>query len=214
MSDLLLAAERRTLLGKSVKNLRRNGRVPGIVYGPVVSETVPVSVDRREFERFYRTNGYSTLFTLRWGDGEASVFIREVQSDAVQQAPLHVDFYAPNLQKELTANVPLVFHHAHPKAGGIVTHVHNEVAVSGLPSAIPHQVDVNLSNLVDAGDALHATDLVLPPGISLVTPADAVIAHVEAIRVEVVPEVEVVEEPEAAALEEAAPEATTEESES
>ena len=68
-----------TVVGKKVKRLRREGRVPGIVYGPVVEGTVPVSVDRREFLKFYQANGHSTLFVLRWEDGDQSVFIREVQ---------------------------------------------------------------------------------------------------------------------------------------
>ena len=78
MSELVLKAERRTTLGKRVKQLRRQGRVPGVVYGPVVTDTVPVSVDCREFGRFFQVNGHSTLFTLQWEGGEQSVFIREV----------------------------------------------------------------------------------------------------------------------------------------
>ena len=77
MSELTLSAEVRTVLGKKVGQLRRNGLIPGVVYGPVVEETVQVSVDEREFARFFKAHGHSTLFTLTWDGGQQPVFIRE-----------------------------------------------------------------------------------------------------------------------------------------
>src|SRR3954471_1036405 len=97
MANKTFDAQRRTVLGKQVKQMRRDGRVPGIVYGPVVSETVPVSVDKRDFLKFYQATGHSTLFDLRWEDGVESVFIREVQIDPLRREPVHIDFFAPNL---------------------------------------------------------------------------------------------------------------------
>ena len=67
MTDrLILRAEPREIHGKKVKRLRREGLVPGVVYGPVVSQTVSVSVNRREFERFFSRNGHSTIVSLEW----------------------------------------------------------------------------------------------------------------------------------------------------
>ena len=184
MDELTLQAERRTTLGKQVKRLRREGRVPGVVYGPVVTETVPVTVERREFERFYHANGHSTLFTLRWDGGEQTVFIREVQEDPVKRVPLHVDFFAPNLRKSLRTLVPLVLHHPAEFQGGILTQLRTEIEVEGLPRAIPHQIDADISGLTAVGDALHIGDLTLPDGVTATHDASEVLASIAAETVE------------------------------
>lgn len=96
MDELILRAEPRTILGKKVSQLRRAGQVPGVVYGPGVDSTVAVSVDRKEFDRFFHNYGHDTIFTLTWGEGDQrQVQVREVQVHPVKQTSLHVDFYAP-----------------------------------------------------------------------------------------------------------------------
>ena len=194
MDDLRLAAERRSVLGKQVRQLRRQGRLPGIVYGPAVADTVPVTVDTREFDRFYRANGHSTLFALTVDGGAHSVFIREVQIDPVKRTSVHVDFFAPNLRQEMTATVPVVFHHPNADATGVLTHVRNEIEVRGLPTNIPHQIDADVSNLVQVGDALHVSDLTLPGGVTAVTADDELLAHLVADQIDE-PVAEPVEEP-------------------
>ena len=176
-------AQRRTVLGKKVAQLRREGRVPGIVYGPVVKETVPVSVDRREFARFYQAHGHSTLFDLRWEDGKESVLIREVQIDPIRREPLHVDFFAPNLRRPVRAMVPLVLHNVVNTSEAILTEARTEIEVEALPAQIPSQIDVDVSGLERAGDAIRVGDLTLPEGVVAVTDADELIANMEAIYV-------------------------------
>lgn len=201
MDGLVLTAERRTVLGKQVKQLRRQGRVPGVVYGPVVSETVPVTVDRREFDRFYRVNGHSTLFTLRWAGGEESVFIHEVQQDPVKRSPLHVDFFAPNLRKALRAMVPVVLHHPNADATGVLSEVRTEVEVEGLPTALPHQIDIDISGLVEVGDALFVRDVTLPSGVDAITDGDEMLVHLVAETAETPEEAAAIEETEGTAAE-------------
>jgi large subunit ribosomal protein L25 len=190
MADLVLRAEPRSVVGKKVKRLRREGRIPGVVYGPVVEGTVQVSVDRREFDKFYHRAGHSTLFTLEWDGAKQPVFIREVQLEPVRHDPLHIDFFAPNLLKELTASVPVVLHNPNQNAEGILNHVHTEIQLRGLPTAMPHQIDADISHLVQVGDALRVADLALPEGIAAVTHEDDVIVSLVAQYVEPVEEVE------------------------
>ncbi|MGI8475361.1 MAG: 50S ribosomal protein L25 [Thermomicrobiales bacterium] len=178
--ELILRAEPRTVLGKQVKALRRAGLVPGVVYGPAVQGTIQVSVNRRDLEKFYTTYGHATLFKLEWEGGDQQVFIREVQVEPVRYVPLHVDFFAPNLLRELTASVPVVLHHGETKAEGILSQVHDEVEVRGLPHVLPHQIDADVTHLRAVGDTFHASDLKLPAGITLITAEDQVIATVMA----------------------------------
>lgn len=208
MANQQFNAQRRTVLGKKVNRLRRDGQVPGIVYGPVVEETVPVSVDRRDFLKFYQANGHSTLFDLSWEDGAHSVFIREVQVDPVRRDPLHIDFFAPNLLRPVRAMVPLVLHNAANTAVAILTEARTDIEVEALPAAIPHQIDVDVSRLEQAGDAIRVGDLELPADVVAVTDADELVAQMESIYQ--APEAEEAEE--AAEAEAAAPEAQAAES--
>jgi large subunit ribosomal protein L25 len=194
MASQEFAAQRRTVVGKKVKQLRRQGLVPGIVYGPVVAGTVPVSVDRRDFLKFYQTNGHSTLFVLRWEDGDQSVFIREVQQDPVRREPIHVDFFAPNLRMPVRAIVPIAFHNPSNSIDGMLAEVRTDVEVEALPASIPHQIDVDVSELVHPGDSIRVGDLNLPDGVTAVTDEGETIVQIEAVY----------QEPEEAAAEAAA----------
>jgi large subunit ribosomal protein L25 len=193
MDDLVLRAEPRSILGKKVKRLRREGLIPGVLYGPVISDPVPVSVDHRTFAKFYQAHGHATLLTLTMDDGDQQVFIHEVQVEPVRHTPLHIDFFAPNLRQALNATVPVNLHGISGDAEGALTTLRTEIEVRGLPSAIPPQVDGDLSSLMNVGDALRVSNLFLPEGVEAVTGEDEVIAMLSA---ESAPEP--VEEPEEA----------------
>ena len=189
-NELILRAEPRTVLGKKVKRLRREGLVPGVVYGPVVRETVAVSVNRREFNRFFRDNGHSTVFTLVWDGGRQPVLIREVQSDPVSRDVLHIDFFAPNMRQVLRQFVPLVLHNPNADANGVLQTVLTEIEVEALPADLPHQLDADISGLAEVGDTLHVSDIVLTEGVTIITDSEELVASLVPEAVEEEPEVE------------------------
>lgn len=203
MAEQILRAEPRTVVGKKVKALRREGRIPGVVYGPVVDGTIEVSVDRREFERYYKAVGLNTLFTLELDGKNHSVMIREVQVEPVRWNPLHIDFFAPNLKQEITTGVNVTHNEASSDLVGMVNQVVTEVQVRGLPADIPMHVQADISGLRGAGDHVTAGDLEMPQGITLITPAEEVIVTILAPKV-AEEEVEAAEAAEAPAAEEAA----------
>lgn len=185
--ELILRAEPREIHGKKVKRLRREGLVPGVVYGPVVSNTVSVSVNRRDFERFFNRNGHSTIVSLEWDGGKQPVLIREVQIDPVSRAPLHVDFFAPNMLVVLRQFVPVVLQHA-GEHDGVLQTVMTEIEVEALPANLPHQIDVDISGLVAVGDAIHVSDVTLPADVTVITHQADLIASLVAEAVEEEPE--------------------------
>jgi large subunit ribosomal protein L25 len=197
MDDLVLRAEPRSILGKKVKRLRREGLIPGVVYGPVIDDPVAVSVDHRTFAKFYAAHGHATLLTLNMDDGDQQVFIHEVQVEPVKHTPLHIDFFAPNLRQALVATVPIALHNVSGDAEGVLTTLRTEIEVRGLPTAIPPQIDGDLSELMEVGDALRVSHLHLPEGVEAITDQDEVIAMLSA---ESAPEP--VEEPEGEEAEE------------
>jgi len=198
--ELILMAEPRTVHGKQVKRLRREGKIPGVVYGPVVENTISVSVDRRAFERFYWQHGHSTIFKLQWDGGEQPVLIREVQTDPIRKDPLHVDFFAPNLRVKLRAMVPVVLHNASADMAGLLNTILTEVEVEALPMDLPHQLDVDISELTEVGDHVRVSDITLPENVDLITDPEETIATVVAETVAEEPE-EAAEGEEAAAEE-------------
>ncbi|MGB3329787.1 MAG: 50S ribosomal protein L25 [Thermomicrobiales bacterium] len=187
-NELTLRAEPRTVHGKKVSRLRREGLVPGVVYGPVVPETISVSVNRRDFEKFYMTNGHSTVFTLTWDGGKQPVIIREVQVDPVSRVPLHIDFFAPNMRVVLRQSVPVVLHNPSPDAVGVLQTSLTEVEVEALPADLPHQLEGDLSGLVHVGDALRVADLKAPEKVTIITDGEEVIASLVPQATEEAPE--------------------------
>ncbi len=184
MADaLILRAEPREIHGKKVRRLRREGLVPGVVYGPVVEGTISVSVNRREFERFFARNGHSTVFTLEWEGGSQPVLIREVQIDPVNRDPLHVDFFGPNMRVALRQSVPVVLHNLSDHAGVLQT-ILTEVEVEALPADLPHQIEIDASSLAEVGDSIHVRDLTAPPAVTIVTGEDELVASLVAQAVE------------------------------
>ncbi|HET9659702.1 MAG TPA: 50S ribosomal protein L25 [Thermomicrobiales bacterium] len=179
MSQPTLSAEERTIVGKKVKNLRKQGLVPAVVYGPALEQTVQISVDERTFSKFYRIHGHSTLLELISSGQKYQVLIRDVQVDPVRRNPVHVDFFAPNLTKETTSSVPLVLINT-PEGPGIFNPQLSELHVSGLPREIPSRIEVDCAVLQDVGDSIRVSDLVVPARITVLTNGDEVVASLTA----------------------------------
>ncbi|MBA2758600.1 MAG: 50S ribosomal protein L25 [Chloroflexia bacterium] len=196
--ELILRAEPRTIHGKKVKRLRREGIIPGVVYGPVIDNTISVSVERRAFDKFYMRNGHSTIFKLVWDGGEETVLIREVQQDPVRRDPLHIDFFAPNLRVVLRTMVPVALHGQSEDMVGILNTILTEVEIEALPANLPHQIDADIAHLLAVGDHIRVEDLTMPEGVELITSSEETIATVAPETVEEEPEVEDVAEGEEA----------------
>ena len=196
--ELILRAEPRTVHGKKVKRLRREGLVPGVVYGPVMDRTVSVSVNGREFRRFfYNVVGHSGIFTLEWEGGRQPVLVREVQVDPVRGDQLHIDFFAPNMRQKLRQTVPVTLVQASDMMVGRLQTVLSEVEVEALPADLPSEIQADISSLVEVGDAIHVSDLSIEGDFEIITDAEEMVASVAPEVVEEEPEeIEEGEEPE------------------
>ncbi len=180
-----LRAAPRTVLGKKVKQLRRQGRLPGILYGPVVAQPRPVTVDAREFQEVYQEAGPSTLVDLVVDGETRPVFVREVQLEPVRREVVHIDFYAPNLSQPVVARVPIIVTgELAPGVDGVVGYERQEVEVRALPDQIPHELVVDISELGPANPAILAGDLTLPEGVEMVTPVEEAVVRLEASTIE------------------------------
>lgn len=166
MAHLAIAAEVRRESGKgAARSLRRQGKVPGIVYGRG-KENLGVQVDALQLQKLLQSAGSSGLIDLKV-DGEARVvLVKDVQVDPVMGQPLHVDFHAVSLDQEVLVTVPihLVGEEARESDGGIVSLALREVAVYCLPASIPERIDVDVSKLA-VGDSVTIGDVQFPEGV-------------------------------------------------
>jgi large subunit ribosomal protein L25 len=190
-------AEPREVLGKKVKRLRREGKLPAVVYGPMVDGADSVQVDTREFEFTFREVGYTSLIDLKVGsDKSLPVFVREVQLHPVRRDILHIDFYAPNMRLPVEANVPVtIIGELDDDVEAEMTLGIFEVTVSALPDLIPNEIEADISGLKEIGDQIVASELPFPEGVELTGNEEDLIVKLDAIREEE-------EEPEEGELEE------------
>ncbi len=191
-----LAAEHRTVTGKAVAGLRRDGRLPAVVYGHGM-ESAPVTLDAHEFNLLRRHVGPNALIDLSVDGAKAKpVLVHGVQIHKVNRRPIHVDLFAVRMTEELTVDVPV--HgtgesEAVSKLGGTLLNASGSVKVRARPDHLPQVIEVDLASLVDFDAAIHARDLPIPDGVQLLTDPDEIVFKVSPPRVQEVEAAPVVE---------------------
>jgi large subunit ribosomal protein L25 len=196
VSDRLrLQAATRTVTGKKVATIRREGRLPAVVYGHGAASE-PVSLDAHEFDMLRRRVGASTLVDLAVDGGQMRpVLIHGVQVHPLTRRPLHVDLFAVRMTEELTVEVRLIGDGVAPAvaAGGSLVHPVSSVRARALPGNLPETLHYDLGALTSYDAVITVADLVVPEGVTLqADPAD-VIARVLAPRVDETPAAEAAE---------------------
>jgi large subunit ribosomal protein L25 len=159
-----LAVQPRQVVGKKVAQLRRDGVLPGVVFGGH-KDSAPVQTDLRAFERSYRRWGNTTLLSLEGLDGDAiPALIHGVARDTMTGRLLHVDLQRVSLTEKTQAEVPLHFVHESPAVktlGAVLVHARNHVQVEAFPQDMPHAIEVDLSPLAEIDDAIFVRDLIV-----------------------------------------------------
>lgn len=182
METIDLAVEPREKATKgAVRSLRRAGRVPAVLYGAKRSALL-VTVDRKEFETKVGSIEGTHLIRLSSAAsdlGGCLVLVKEIQRDPVERTLLHTDLYEVDVTSKLKLSVPLHFvgRAAGVDVGGILQPIKREVEVQCLPTEIPDFIEVDVSAL-GIHDAVHLSDLKVPPGVDLVIDPDEAVVTV------------------------------------
>jgi large subunit ribosomal protein L25 len=186
MVTLELTAQPRTIKGKEVKKLRREGIIPAVLYGPGVSGVQAISLPAREIERAYTQLGRSALLHLKVEGGRTQpVLIHQVQHDHTHRYLTHVDFFAPNMRVALTVAVQVVLTGEAPAVrtdDGVLVQGATELQVAALPDNIPAVLAVDVTGLTEIHAQITAGDIELPEGVTLVSSPDEVIVTVSQIQ--------------------------------
>jgi large subunit ribosomal protein L25 len=207
MEEIKLAVTRRTIAKGAAKRLRRQGLVPGILYGHG-AENVPLQIEALLLDRILSEAGSSRLIQLQIDDRPTTqpVLAREIQRDVLTGKPIHVDFLAIRMTEKITAEVAITLvgePEAVSQGVGILLQGANTIEIECLPSRLLPVLEVDVSDL-EINSAIYVTDLRVPTGIAILSEPQEMVAQVvyerlpeeeeeeEELLVEVPAEVEVI----------------------
>ncbi len=209
-----LSVAERTVLGKRVKKLRRQGVIPANVYG-LHQSSQALQVDLYTLERFLAKHHATRVITLEGvsnGGSPLNALVRHVARSPRNGKILHVDFLRISMNEPITVRVPLVLKGDAPAVtlgGGVLLHLVDTVEIESLPGDLPEALEADVSGLKDMDDTLHLRDVPVPPKVKLLSDPDEPVAKVVAPRAVLAEEAE--KEAEKAAEKEAETSAASEE---
>jgi large subunit ribosomal protein L25 len=179
-----IAAQKRSILGKQVKQLRKQGLLPATVYGKGF-EPASVQLDDRTFNLMYRKAGKTTLIDLMIDGVLASVFVQAIQRHPVTRNILHVDFKVVDLKTAVHVEVPVIAIGESPlvaRGDAMLNHVINTVNVEALPAELPQHIEVDISALNSFDSSITVADLPTSTSYKVLNPADQVLLSLTQMR--------------------------------
>ncbi len=189
MKPLELKVSRREVIGKKVRFLRREGIIPGNIYGRGF-ESVPVQVDAKAFKQLLSRAGMTDLVLLKLDNSDEPLraLIRDVQRNPITDELLHVEFYQVRATDRIKAEVTLEFIGEAPVLskvkGSTLLHLVDSLQIEALPDNLPHSLQVDLSVLEDVDQSICVRDIRVGEGVTMLNDPDQVVVKVvEAARV-------------------------------
>lgn len=207
MEQVPLTADKRTVTGRKVSNLRKEGLIPAHVFGRKI-ETEHVQVKAADFADVFEKVGETGIIDLSVGGKNIPVMVKGIQIHPVTDQVLHVDFYQVNLAEKVKVNVPLEIVGEAPaiekKLGLLLTPI-TEIEVEALPADIPENIEVDISNLAAVEDELKVKDLKVDRSkVEVLTDEELVVVQIGELVTKEMEAVEAEMEAEAAATVETA----------
>src|SRR5439155_7223420 len=154
MEATLDATQRDTFGKNEARRIRREGKVPAVLYGGDSKGATPIAVEPRALLKILHSeSGQNTLIALKigGGGGDTRVLVKDFQLDPITHQVLHADFYRVAMDKVLQVTIPVTVH-GEPKGvkqqGGVLEFIRREIVVECLPADIPEHVDVDVSELM------------------------------------------------------------------
>lgn len=180
MDKITLSAQKRTVVGRKIKKLRKEGILPANIYGKKVS-SVSISLSQSDFDKVYKKAGETGLIELTLEGKVRPVLIHNIQYDPVSGKHLHADFYQVDLKEKVTARVPVVLIGVAPavslRVGVLLTQI-DELEVEALPSDLPDKVEVNVDGLSSVDQTIKVADIKLSDKVKILTSLDREIVKV------------------------------------
>ena len=157
----LVKVEKRTALGRKVKQLRRVGIVPANLFGNKI-DSIAIQLDEKVFVKIFDEVGETGIVEVEVDDKKYPSLITGIAKDVLYNKILHVDFHHVSLKEKVTANIPVELVGEAPavkEQQGILFQSVNEIEVEALPTDLPESIEADISKLVNIGDSLTVADL-------------------------------------------------------
>lgn len=170
-----IAIQARTLKGKKVAQLRKESKVPAVVYGKHLKQPIDVVCDKNEFLAVYRKAGMSTALTLKGDKIDQLVLIHDIQVDPVTDYVIHVDFLAVSRDEKVTAEVPVILTGAslvEKNSEGKIQVVKDTIQVEAFPQDLPHNVSIDISAIQNVNDVIFVKDIDLGKKVTILEDQD------------------------------------------
>lgn len=172
MEKYQLKAKKRTLLGRKVKQLRKQGLVPGNIYGNKIKSQA-VEIPLSDFKQVFKKAGETRIVDLMLSDKDIHpILIHNVQIDPLTGNPLHADFYQVNLKEKVKTRVPVTLIGSSPAVVqklGLLLQTLNDVEVEALPTDLPEKIEIDVTALTVLDQELKVSDLKVSKSVTVLT---------------------------------------------
>ena len=185
MKEINLEVVNREKIGKSnSKNLRNDGKVPAIIYGDKKESNYIFLEYLDIMKEMSKTGFFSTVFNLNINKKKIKVLPREVQTDPLNNKPIHIDFLRVTPESKINISVPIIFINEDEspglKSGGVLNTVRRDIDLICKIKNIPEKLEANLKDL-EVGSVVHMSDIILPEGVlPMIADRDFTIATIAA----------------------------------
>lgn len=191
-----LVAEKREILGRRTRHLRKKGFIPAELYGHGI-ENIHLSIPAGAFSATYKETGGHAIVNIIIDGDSRPVLISNIHIDSLTDEILSVDLHQVRMDEKVVTHVPIDFVGESPAErdlDGVLIKVMDEIEVEALPANIPQNIQVDLSKLTELGQSLYVKDLELGGAYSITADPDTVVASVSEQRVEAEPVAELTPE--------------------
>lgn len=188
MEKVVIKATKRAVTGKHVATLRREGKLPGVLYGHNIN-SVPITMDLKETSMILGKLSGSSIVTIDLDGQEHAALVREKQRDYIRSLLIHVDFQAVSLTEKLRTDVGIELIGLSPAVkdfNAMIVSGIEAVEVECLPQDLPEKFEVDISNLKAIGDSIYLRDIPVPQNVEFLTDPNELIAVAQFIKEEVV----------------------------
>ena len=186
MEKVVLEANKREAVGRQVKALRREGKLPAVIYGRH-TDPINIELDARAAGRKLANATSSSLITIKLDGKDIPTLVREKQRDYIKNSLLHVDFLTVSMTEKLSAYVELRFKGvslAVKDFNAILVQNLEQLNVECLPADLPEYIEVDVSVLENPGDGIRVSDLTIGEKVTVLDDADMMVAVASASKIE------------------------------
>lgn len=186
MEKVVLNATKRDVVGKQVKALRREGKLPAVIYGRH-TEPVIVNLDAHSASLILAKLTSSSLVTLNVDGTEYPALVRDKQRDYIKNRLLHVDFLAVSMTETLRTNVRVNFigvSGAVKDFNAVLVHNLEQLEVEALPTDLPEGIDVDISVLAKPGEGIRVRDVKVADNVRILNDPDTMVAVATFAKIE------------------------------